>query len=96
LFKHLGWDILIVTARSEKYRRQLDWWLADNNIHSDVAPFMRGAKDQRPDVKVKKDILDVIRQKWAVGIAVDDNPSVIDLWKREGIKTITVPGWIED
>jgi hypothetical protein len=57
---------------------------------------MRGAKDQRPDVEVKKDILDTLRQKWDILMAVDDNPSVLSLWQSEGIKTITVPGWIED
>ncbi len=49
--------------------------------------------DGRPDVEVKADILARIRRTWTVVAAVDDNPSVVGLWRSHGIPTHVVPGW---
>lgn len=87
--------ILIVTARSTKYRHETAWWLALHGIPSD-AMYMRAEGDYRKDVEVKSDILTRIRSRYKVIGAYDDNPSIIALWKREGIKTVTVPGWSEE
>jgi hypothetical protein len=85
-------DVVVVTARRERWRHQTAWFLAMNDIPSD-ALFMRGDKDDRPDFEVKRDILAAIRCTWDVRMAVDDNPAVIALWQSEGIDTITIPGW---
>lgn len=87
-----GFDIVIVTARRAMWRNHTAMWLALNNVPS-VALFMRGNKDHRSDVLVKQDILKVIRRSWNVVHAVDDNPSIIDLWTREGIPVTKVDGW---
>lgn len=87
--------ILIVTARSTKYRHQTAWWLAMHGIPSD-AMYMRREGDYRKDVEVKADILARIRSRYDVIGAYDDNPSIIALWERSGIKTVTVPGWSEE
>lgn len=87
-----GHAILIVTARSEKYRPHTSWWLADNYIpHVDL--HMRDSWDSRPDYEVKKDILSTLRRKWDIVHAIDDNPSVITLWREEGIPVTVIPGW---
>lgn len=93
-WRAMGIDILIVTARSEKYSRQLDWWLAENNIECD-AVRMRTNQDFRKDYLVKKDILAELERKWEVLHAYDDNPAVIRLWEENGIPTTIVPGWVE-
>jgi beta-phosphoglucomutase-like phosphatase (HAD superfamily) len=90
--KMLGHDVLIVTARKHMWRHHTAWWLAMHDVPSD-ALFMRGNKDDRPDFDVKKDILSTIRQAWNPIHAWDDNPSIIALWKQEGIPHTVVDGW---
>lgn len=85
-------DIIIVTARSERYYPQTAWWLAENEIPHN-AIYMRTDGDYRQDYVVKREILERIRQRWSVVHAIDDNPSVIALWEDEGIGTTVVPGW---
>jgi phosphoglycolate phosphatase-like HAD superfamily hydrolase len=88
-----GFATVIVTARRSRWRNVTAWWLADNGVPS-TALIMRGDKDMRPDVDVKRDILNgFIRPAWTPVLAVDDNPSVLALWDAEGIPTIRVPGW---
>lgn len=87
-----GFDIVIVTARRAMWRNHTAMWLALNNVPSH-ALFMRGNKDHRSDVHVKRDILHQIRKSWNVVHAVDDNPSIIELWKSEGIPVTIVEGW---
>ncbi len=91
-FHNQGIDIVIVTARRAKWRNHTAFWLALNGVPS-TALFMRGNKDHRSDVLVKKDILHVIRHSWKVVWAVDDNPSIVKLWKDEDIPVTIVEGW---
>lgn len=87
-----GAEIIIVTARSERYYPQTAWWLAENEVPH-AAIYMRTEGDYRQDYVVKREILERIRQRWHVVHAIDDNPSVIALWEEEGIGTTVVPGW---
>lgn len=89
-----GHKVLIVTARSTKYRPHTAYWLADHQVPSD-AMYMRRQGDQRPDYEVKKDILSRISSQFRVVHAVDDNPNVLKLWHENGIPTTRVPGWPE-
>lgn len=88
----LGHDVLIVTARKHMWRNHTAMWLALNGIPSD-AMFMRANNDNRKDVDVKRDMLATIRKGWNVIGAWDDNPSIISLWKEEGIHCNVVEGW---
>lgn len=88
----LGHNVLIVTARKHMWRHHTAWWLAMHDVPSD-ALFMRANNDNRPDFDVKKDILSTIRQAWNPIHAWDDNPSIIALWKQEGIPHTVVDGW---
>ncbi len=54
---------------------------------------MRSDDDHRPDYEVKKDILDKINNYWDVLHAVDDNPSVIQLWQENNITTTKIGTW---
>lgn len=92
MFKALGLALVVVTARKEQWMYHTLLWLDENDIpHDDL--FMREDDDNRKDFDVKADILTDIRKSYDPVIAIDDNPAVIDLWKREGIHTLTVPGW---
>jgi hypothetical protein len=85
-------DIIIVTARKEKYRNLTSRWLKNNNLTHD-ALFMRQNEDYREDYAVKKDILEYVNVYWDVKHAVDDNPSIIELWKENGIETTKIGTW---
>lgn len=90
--REAGTKIIIVTARSRRYRVPTVWWLLWNNIETDDL-FMRRDGDHRPDYEVKKDLLVEIRKRWTPIHALDDNPNVIRLWQEEGIPTTVIPGW---
>jgi hypothetical protein len=85
-------DIIIVTARKEKYRGLTSRWLKNNDVPHD-ALFMRQDEDHREDYEVKKDILEHISEYWEIKHAVDDNPSIIKLWEENGIPTTKIGTW---
>lgn len=87
-----GTAVFVVTARRSMWERLTRQWLDKNEIKYD-ALCMRGNKDTRVDVEVKRDILTKIRETHEVILAIDDNPSVLALWASEGIMTYVVPGW---
>ncbi|AEW98359.1 hypothetical protein SCATT_p01660 (plasmid) [Streptantibioticus cattleyicolor NRRL 8057 = DSM 46488] len=87
-----GRAVLVVTARSARYRHHTAWWLALHGVPSE-AMWMRGRQDHRPDYAVKRDILASIRRRYRPVMAYDDNPEVIRLWREEGIGVEVVPGW---
>lgn len=85
-------DIIIVTARKEKYRGLTARWLKNNDVPHD-ALFMRQDDDYREDYEVKKDILERINVYWDIKHAVDDNPDIIRLWEENGIPTTKIGTW---
>ncbi|WP_326690534.1 MULTISPECIES: hypothetical protein [unclassified Streptomyces] len=87
-----GLAVLVVTARSVRYRPHTAMWLALHGVPSD-AMWMRATGDGRPDYEVKRDILARIRRRFRPVHAWDDNPHVLELWTEEGIPTTVVPGW---
>ena len=88
-----GKAVIIVTARKHKWRHVTAWFLALNDIPSDML-IMRNDNDQRKDYDVKKDILSSIRaQGFNVVHAIDDNPAIIRLWEENNIPVTIVPGW---
>ena len=90
-----GLAVIIVTARKFQWRYHTITWLMEWGVDYD-ALFMRPDNDNRKDFLVKEDILTAIKAKgYQPVLAVDDNPSVLEVWKRHGIETITIPGWEE-
>jgi hypothetical protein len=87
-----GRAVLVVTARSARYRNVTAMWLAIHDVPS-VSMFMRADKDNRPDFEVKAEILAKIRKRYRVVHVWDDNPNVIRLWESENIPVTVVPGW---
>jgi|FLOH01.1.fsa_nt_gi FMN phosphatase YigB (HAD superfamily) len=88
----LGVTVLAATARKAMWRNQTAMWLDLNNIPSHRL-YMRGDHDNRFDVDVKRDMLELIRFEFDIVHAYDDNPSIIELWESEGIPVTVVPGW---
>lgn len=90
-----GVAVFIVTARMSKWEKPTRQWLAKHGVVYD-ALCMRKNKDRRKDVEVKREILTIIRQTHTPVMAIDDNPSIIELWESEDIPTVTIEGWQED
>jgi hypothetical protein len=91
-----GHALLIVTARMYRWESLTRTWLNRHLPMPYEGPFMRGDRDFRPDSEVKRDIYDIlIEQGWDVREAIDDNPSIINLWLSLGLTTTIQPGWSE-
>jgi len=82
---------VIVTARSEKYRAVTELWLNKYGVKFSNL-YMRPDNDNRTDHLVKADILEKIQEDYDIVHAVDDRPSVIEVWNAAGIRTTLVPG----
>lgn len=85
LWESRKYDIIIVTGRSEEFRKVTEQWLTWNHI-----PFnrlmMRKARDNRRDSIVKQDILNELKSEGKkIVFAVDDRQQVVDMWRRNGI-----------
>ena len=91
---HDGHINIVVTARKEKFRRLTRWWLTERNLHP-KHQLHRGDRDGRPDVEVKRDMLNLLREHYDIVGVWDDNPRVIEMWEAEGLTVHVMPGWPE-
>ena len=99
-FANEGYDIIFVSARPEDYKKQTLLWLIKNM--SDKLPqgfltlIMRRIGDKRPDTEVKQDILNnYFTDKSKIKVVIDDRPSVIRMWKENGLDVIDVGSGVE-
>jgi FMN phosphatase YigB (HAD superfamily) len=91
--KEMGWAVLVVTARKSFWAMHTLLWLREHGVEHDEL-YMRRNLDNRKDVECKREILaDIRRDGYRPILAVDDNPAIIELWRSEGIPTVTIPGW---
>lgn len=85
--RNLGFKIIIVTARSDKYKKITDMWLAINEVECDQI-LMRPYLDQRNDVEVKTSMYKFLEGKFDIQIAVDDRQELVDNWRKLGIPEV--------
>lgn len=89
--REAGNAIVIVTARSAKWRDYTIMWLDKHAIAFDRL-YMRIEADFRHDYLVKADILKAITKDGFNPVhAWDDKPKVIALWRENGIEVTEVP-----
>jgi uncharacterized HAD superfamily protein len=81
--------IHLITGRPETYRQQTEEWLKAYRI-----PYrslhMREDGDYRPDDIVKQEILNRHFDKDKIELVIDDRPSVIRMWQRNGLRVLDV------
>lgn len=91
-----GHELLIVTGRKYRWEDETRDWL-NRHLIDYHGPFMRGDDDNRVDTEVKRDIYEMLTEDHGFDIvaAIDDRPTVIDLWESLGIPTTAVirPDW---
>lgn len=86
----LGYDVIVVTARDERYRRETMAWLAKYEVKYDLL-LMRPMNDGRADAIVKREILDTILSKgFDPLIAFDDRDDILEVWRSAGILGVKV------
>lgn len=91
-FRHLGYEIVIMTGRAEKHREVTWQWLNKHGICTNWQ-MHRPDDDFRADVIVKQEMLDEIRQFFNPVWVYDDNPHVVPMWQANGLGVTVVPGW---
>lgn len=105
--KKEGKKIVFVSARPERTRMETETWLfmngyslsyrlndTDDEMRYD-ALLMRPDFDTRNDTIIKQEILDkYLRKNW-IHTVIDDRPSVVKMWRSNGIEVIDVGDGID-
>ena len=90
-----GYVIIVCSGRNEKHRKITEKQLAFGKLKPQ-ALLMRADDDYRPDYEVKAEMLKTMRDSgFDPHIAVDDRPSVVKMWRDEGLTCFDVGGWSE-
>lgn len=99
-----GYDIFFVSGRPDSYREQTTAWL-EKHVYPLYekyrqtckigALFMRKGGDSRPDTEVKQQIYDTYFKNYNVVRVFDDRPSVIRMWRENGLEVVDVGKGVE-
>lgn len=85
-----GVKVLLCSGRPENHRATTESWLIHHYVEYDRL-YMRPADDTRPDHVVKRELLGRIREDgYEPVLVIDDRPSVVEMWRREGLLTLQV------
>lgn len=94
-----GYEVIYVSARPDTYEWQTELWLAHYECMSELnvaGIIMRPAGDRRPDTEVKHSIYDrYFKDKYPIEVVIDDRPSVIRMWRSNGLQVNDVGKGIE-
>lgn len=87
-YEGTGCQIMLVSGRPDTHREVTEAWL--EKVFKGYSPyrglFMRRGNDSRPDDIVKQEIYDkFFKDKYPVDLVIDDRPSVIRMWKANGL-----------
>lgn len=86
-----GYNIIYVSARPESYREMSLNWLTQHGLGFGWTLLMRRDDDGRPDTLVKQGILDTyFPDKSKIFKVFDDRPSVIRMWRGNGLEVVDV------
>lgn len=97
-YEENGHEILLISARPDTYRDVTEEWLDEalNGYKLYKTLLMRRADDKRPDVEVKQGMYDTyFKNKYPIACVIDDRPSVIRMWRGNGIEVTDVGQGIE-
>lgn len=82
-YKNLGYKIILLSGREDKYKAPTLQFLENHKIDFDIL-LMRKMADNRKDSIIKKEIFDSeIQDKYLVEFVLDDRNQVIDMWRNE-------------
>lgn len=82
-YHQLGYKILLVSGREDKFKEPTLRFLAKHQIPFDDL-LMRKTKDSRKDSIIKKEIYaEYILDKYFIEFVLDDRNQVVDTWRKE-------------
>lgn len=93
-FEGKGYEIILLSGRPEDYREVTENWL--DKTFKGYMPYktiiMRRSGDSRPDDIVKQEIYGKYFKvnNYPVHCVIDDRPSVIRMWRSNGLEVIDV------
>lgn len=94
-----GYEIIFVSARPDTYRAFTEDWIlnkAFNTYKPHKHLIMRKGNDMRPDTEVKQEIFNrFFKDKYPIHKVIDDRPSVIRMWRSNGLEVDDVGNGIE-
>jgi predicted kinase len=86
-----GQTIIFMSGRPDTYKERTLAWLEKNHLTFAFTLIMRRADDKRDDTEVKKQMLDTyFPDKSKIHTVIDDRPSVIRMWKENGLNVLDV------
>lgn len=98
-YEGMGHEIILVSARPDDHREATEVWLKKAFKGYPLAKtlIMRRAGDSRDDTIVKQEIYDNYFKKhdYPILCVIDDRPSVIRMWRSNGLKVIDVGAGVE-
>lgn len=83
---------ILLSARGERWRSITTEYLAQREYIPEIF-HMRADDDLRTGAEVKRDILRGLSREWDIVGAIDDDPSVAQMWASENVPVILVPGY---
>jgi len=82
-YKKLGYKILLVSGREDRYKEPTLRFLTIHGIEYDDL-IMRKTKDSRKDSIIKTEIYnDHIKDKYFIEFVLDDRNQVVDTWRKD-------------
>lgn len=90
------YNIIVVSGRNEKHREITEKQLAFGKLsYSEL--IMRPDNNYEPDFVFKKSVLDAfVEADMKPQFAVDDRPSVVQMWRENGVPCFDVGGWHDE
>ena len=91
-----GYEIVVVSGRNERHRQITEKQLAFGKLDYKTL-IMRPDDNYDPDFVFKKQVLDTMRESGLdPQFSVDDRPSVVQMWRENGVPCFDVGGWHDE
>lgn len=85
MYKSIGYAVIIVSGRSDKFKILTQKWLDQHQIEYDEL-FMREDGDMTKDSTIKKNIYqNNISPRYSVELVLDDRQQVVNMWRDIGL-----------
>ena len=89
MYNH-GYKVIILTGRSSEHKQVTIEWLKENGVEYDEI-YTRAEGDRREDSIVKEELFRThIEPRFNVKFVLDDRNSVVEMWRRIGLKCLQV------
>ncbi len=95
--RYTGHIILLVSGRSDRIKTITEDWMKKHKVEYQRL-YMRKDGDCRKDDVIKREILNQIRGEFPfmeIAFVVDDRPSVVKMWREEGLICLQCAEWDE-